>query len=135
MLRIGQLAKESGVGVETVRFYENQGLIGSAGRSASGYRQFPASTVKQIRFIQQAKKLGFSLQEIGELINLKNTPDTNCAEVKISARAKIEDIQGKIDSLERIKTTLQPLVDRCKSADPISDCPILNALDEVPANE
>ncbi|TNF89774.1 MAG: heavy metal-responsive transcriptional regulator [Gammaproteobacteria bacterium] len=135
MLRIGQVAKESGVGVETVRFYENEGLIEAAERSASGYRQFSTSTIEQIRFIQHAKKLGFALQEISELVNLKNAPDANCADVKKTARAKIADIQEKIDSLEQIKTTLQPLVDQCKSADPISDCPILNALDENLVNE
>lgn len=135
MLRIGQIAKESGVGVETVRFYESEGLIEAAERSASGYRQFGASAIKQIRFIQYAKKLGFSLQETSELINLKNTPDTNCAGVKATARAKIADIQAKIDSLEQIKTILQLLVDQCESGDPISDCPILNALDDVPVSE
>ncbi|NIO43134.1 MAG: MerR family transcriptional regulator, partial [Burkholderiales bacterium] len=86
MLRIGQVAKESGVGVETVRYYENEGLIEAAERSASGYRQFTTSTVEQIRFIQHAKKLGFALQEISELIRLKNARDANCAQVKKTAR-------------------------------------------------
>lgn len=132
MLRIGQIAKESGVGVETVRFYENEGLIETAARSASGYRQFPASTIAQVRFIQQAKKLGFSLQEISELIILQSAPDATCAEVKKTARAKIADIQEKIDSLEQIRNILKPLVNQCKSDNPISDCPILNAFNDVP---
>ena len=134
MLRIGQVAKESGVGVETVRFYESEGLITRPGRSASGYRQYSAAIIDQIKFIQHAKKLGFSLKEVGELVELKNTPGARCDKVKVTAIAKIADIQEKIDALEQIKTALLPLVDQCISAAPISDCPILNALDEVPAN-
>ncbi len=135
MLRISQVAKESGVGAETVRFYESKGLIETVGRSASGYRQFPASTIDQIRFIQQAKRLGFTLNEISELIDLKNAPDANCTEIRKAAKAKIADIQEKIESLEQIKTTLQPLVDQCKSTDPISDCPIINSLGDAAVNE
>lgn len=129
MLRIGQVAKESGVGVETVRFYESEGLIALPKRSASGYRQYSESIIEQIQFIRHAKKLGFSLKEIRELTELKRAPNARCDSVKATASAKIADIQRKIDALEQMKTALQPLVDRCKSSDPISDCPILNALD------
>ena len=134
MLRIGQIAKESGVGVETVRFYESEGLIEVAKRSASGYRQFPVTTIGQIRFIQSAKRLGFSLKEIGELMVLKDMPDSDCTEVNQFARSKIADIQRKIDSLEAIKTTLQPLIDRYQAKDSIGDCPILNAMGDDSAN-
>ena len=128
MLQIGEVAKKSRVGVETVRFYERKGLISLPKRSASGYRQYSETAIRQIQFIQQAKTLGFSLNEIGELIKLKNTRKANCADIKSYAEAKIIDIQHKIDALERMKTALRPLVFRCKSSDPISDCPILNAL-------
>jgi MerR family mercuric resistance operon transcriptional regulator len=133
VLKIGQVAKESGVGVETVRFYESEGLIALPKRSASGYRQYSASTIEQIQFIQHAKKLGFSLKEVSEMIKLRSAPNARCDRVKTTASAKIADIQEKIDALEQMKTALQPLVDQCKSSDPISDCPILNALDEIPA--
>ena len=129
MLRIGEVAKNSHVGVETVRFYEREGLISLPKRSVSGYRQYSESVIKQIQFIQHAKTLGFSLKEIRELIKLKNTRDARCKSIKATAKAKIADIQEKIDSLERMKIALQPLVAQCKSSDPISDCPILNALD------
>ena len=135
MLRIGQVAKKSRVGVETVRFYESEGLIELPERNVSGYRQFSESVIKQIQFIQHAKTLGFSLKEVGELIKLKSTRNARCNIIKATASAKIAGIQEKIDALERMKMALQPLVAQCKSSDPISDCPILNALDEETANE
>jgi len=135
MLRIGEVAKKSYVSVETVRFYEREGLIALPKRNGSGYRQYPESVIKQIQFIQHAKTLGFSLKEIGELIKLKSTRDARCTSIKAKAKAKITDIQEKIDALERMKSALQPLVAKCKSLDPISDCPILNAFDEDIANK
>jgi Hg(II)-responsive transcriptional regulator len=130
MLQIGKVAKESGVAVETVRFYESEGLIALPKRSASGYRQYCESTIAEIRFIHHAKKLGFSLKEVAELINLKKAPDALCDQVKAAARVKLTDIQQKIDTLEQMKTALQPLVNKCKSSKPVRDCPILNTLDE-----
>ena len=134
MLRIGEVANKSHVGVETVRFYEREGLIALPQRNVSGYRQYSESAIKQIQFIQHAKTLGFSLKEIRELIKLKSTRDARCKSIKSTAKAKIADIQEKIDALKRMKMALEPLVAQCKSSDPISDCPILNALDET-ANE
>ncbi len=134
MLRIGEVANKSHVGVETVRFYEREGLIALPKRNVSGYRQYSESAIKQIQFIQHAKTLGFSLKEIRELIKLKSTRDARCKSIKSTAKAKISDIQEKIDALKRMKMALEPLVAQCKSSDPISDCPILNALDET-ANE
>jgi len=134
MLRIGEVANKSHVGVETVRFYEREGLIALPKRNVSGYRQYSESAIKQIQFIQHAKTLGFSLKEIRELIKLKSTRDARCKSIKSTAKAKIADIQEKIDALKRMKLALEPLVAQCKSSDPISDCPILNALDET-ANE
>ena len=130
MLRIGQVAKKSNVGVETVRFYESEGLIELPKRNTSGYRQYPESIIERILFIQQAKSLGFSLKETGVLIKLKRTPNARCNGVKATAIGKIADIQKKIDALERMKDALRPLVAQCRSSEPISDCPILNALNE-----
>lgn len=130
MLRIGAVAKQSGIGIETVRFYEREGLISTPARTASGYRQYPESIIKQLRFIQHAKTLGFSLKQIGELITLKNSRNANCKSVKQAAQDKLDDIQEKIDALENMKAALAPLIDKCQSTDPINDCPILNALNE-----
>ena len=131
MLKIGKVAEKSSVGVETVRFYEREGLISMPTRTYSGYRQYSESVVRQIQFIKHAKTLGFSLKEIGELIKLKSVRNARCKDIKERTEAKISDIEDKIVSLERMKKALQPLVVQCKASDPISDCPILGALDEA----
>ena len=130
MLQIAQVAKERSVGAEIVRIYESKGLIELPRRNASGYRQYSESVVKQIQFIQHAKTLRYSLREIGELITLKGKRNPCCNSIKQTAIAEIEDIQEKINPLERMEKSLQPLVAQCKASDPISDCPILGALDE-----
>ena len=129
MLQIGEVAKRVGISVDTIRFYERRGLIPEPNRSPGGYRRYPELIVKQLWFIQHAKKLGFSLKEIVELIASKNTPKANCKSIKATAQAKVGDIQNKIEGLEKIRKTLMPLIDQCQTTDPISECPILGAID------
>src|SRR6266852_273541 len=88
-LTIGQVARQAGVGVETVRFYERQGLLEEPSRRESGYRQYPEDVVARLRFIRRAKELGFSLKEIAELIALRLDPATMCSDIKERAEAKI----------------------------------------------
>lgn len=128
-LTIGQVAKRAGIGVETVRFYEREGLLEEPERRASGYRQFDEGIVARLRFIRRAKELGFTLKEIKELLSLKLDPQTTCADVKGRAEAKITDIEGKIDSLKRMKRSLVKLTKACSGQGEMSDCPILDALD------
>ena len=128
-LTIGQVARQSGVGIETVRFYEQEGLIDEPPRSVSGYRQYPAETVSRLRFIRRAKALGFSLREVRELLAMRVNRDGNSSEVKARAEAKIADIEAKIQSLQRIKETLVSLSAACNHCAPVSACPILDALD------
>ena len=129
MLQIGEVAKRGGIGVETVRYYEREGLIPQPERSPSGYRRYPETVVKQLQFIQHAKTLGFSLKDISELIALKNKPGTTCKKVRATAVTKAAAIQEKIDALEKMKIALSPLIDQCKSTNPIDDCPILSTID------
>lgn len=128
-LTISGLAREGGVGVETVRYYEKKGLLPKPPRTQSGYRKYPPDAARRIRFIRHAKELGFTLREIGELLSLRVSPDTPCSEIKKRARAKIQDIEGKLDSLSRMKSTLERLEKRCQSTGPVAECPILEALD------
>jgi MerR family mercuric resistance operon transcriptional regulator len=128
-LTIGQVARNAGVGIETVRFYERQGLLQEPARRESGYRQYPEDVVARLRFIRRAKELGFSLKEIKELLALRVDPDTTCAEVKSRAEAKIADIEEKIQALRRIKKALAKLTAVCRGRGPTSECPILDALD------
>ncbi|HQU43226.1 MAG TPA: MerR family DNA-binding protein [Pirellulales bacterium] len=128
-LTIGQVARQVDVGVETVRFYERQGLLEEPVRKASGYRQYTEDVIARLRFIKRAKELGFTLKEIKELLALRIGPGTTCADVRELAAAKIGDIQGKIQSLERMKKALVKLARQCSGDGPASRCPILDALD------
>jgi MerR family copper efflux transcriptional regulator len=129
-LTIGELARRAGVGVETVRFYERQGLVPPPPRSGSGYRQYPQETVSRLRFIQRAKELGFSLREIEELISLRLDPEVPCAEVRARAEAKIADIDTRLRDLARMRVSLAGLADACAAGGSGGACPILDALNE-----
>lgn len=128
-MTIGRVAKAAGVGVETVRFYEREGLIPEPPRRASGYRQYPPATVRRLVFIRRAKELGFTLRQIGQLLGLRVHPDQACGPVRQAAEAKIVEVQQRIDDLQRIKTVLLDLVEACGDERETSDCPILRALD------
>src|SRR4051812_35457550 len=95
-LTVGQVAGRAGVGVETVRFYEREGLLERPSRLPSGYRQYDAGVVARLRFIRRAKELGFTLNEIGELLSLRLDPDTTAADVRRRAEGKLADIEAKI---------------------------------------
>lgn len=129
-LRTGQVAKQAGVNVETLRYYEREELIDTPPRTASGYREYPAETVFRIRFIRRAKALGFTLQEIGDLLSLRVSSTASSAEIKARAQAKIADIEDKIRTLARMKETLTNITTACDGCAPLSECPILNALED-----
>jgi MerR family mercuric resistance operon transcriptional regulator len=129
-LTIGQLAKRAQVNVETVRYYERRGLIPKPPRRESGYCQYPQETVTRIQFIKHAKELGFSLKEILELLSLRVGRNTTCGEVKRRAEGKIADIQEKIKTLQRMEKALTRLAKECKGRGPVSECPILEALEK-----
>lgn len=128
--RIGQVAKHAGVTVETIRFYESQALIPEPPRSESGYRQYTSETIQRVRFIQRAKELGFSLKDIHALLTLRNKPNTTCAGVKAQALKKITEVDEKMLDLTRIRRALTDLVDQCDAEADLSECPILDALDD-----
>ena len=128
MLTTSQLANSAGVNVETLRYYERRGLLPEPPRRASGYRQYSQDDVARIQFIKRAKELGFTLQEVQELLNLRVDPDTPCAMVKRRADLKIIDIEEKLRSLKRIKKALNKLAATCSGRGPVGDCPILEAL-------
>lgn len=124
-LTIGQVAKRGEVNIETVRYYERQGLIPSPPRRESGYRQYPEETVARVRFIKRAQELGFSLKEIAELLSLRVGPGTTCGDVKRLADGKIMEIEGKIQTLERMRDALARLVETCEESRQAEECPIL----------
>jgi MerR family transcriptional regulator, copper efflux regulator len=123
---IGQVARQSGVSVETIRYYEKEGLLEEPERKESGYRQYKGEAIDRLSFIQQAKELGFSLKEIGELLSIKS--DAKCNAVKQLAQDKLDDVEGKIKMLQRMRKSLKKLINVCPGQAPINDCPILEAL-------
>jgi len=128
-MTIGQVAKKASVGIETIRFYERKGLIEEPPRKESGYRQYDTGVVARLLFIQQAKELGFSLKEISELLSIKSGMKSGCRDIKDVAMEKLDDIETKIKMLQRMRKTLRKLVDKCPGQGPLSECPILDALD------
>lgn len=129
-LTIGQVAKRSGIGIETVRFYERQGLIKDPPRSGSGYRMYPEETIARIQFTRRAKDLGFSLKEIKELLSLSVSPGTTCQDIKNRAEAKLTDIEIKIRTLQRMEKVLTKVTAACLGEGSVSDCPILEAMEK-----
>lgn len=132
-LTIGHLAKQSGVNLETVRYYERRGLLPRPPRSAAGYRLFPTEAARRLKFIRRAQELGFSLTEIRELLSLRMSRTTTSAAIRARAEAKIADIEAKIRSLASMKKTLRKLTRVCDGCAPVAECPILESLDREDA--
>lgn len=126
---LGQLAKATGLSVETVRFYERRKLLGENNRAMSGYRQYGNDALIRLRFIRQAKKLGFTLREISELLELRVYPDAPCEQVHEAASAKLQMIETKIDELRRIRKALKRLTAVCSGERTIEECSILDELE------
>jgi len=131
-MKIGQIAKASGVRIDTLRYYEKEGLIKPAHRTDAGYREYDQNAVQQMRFILKAKSLGFSLQEIRELLSLRIDREHHpCSEVKELAEAKLSSIEEKIAELQRMHNTLKRISDLCcGGSEPAIHCSILDALEK-----
>lgn len=133
-IRIGHLASRAGVGVDTVRFYERRGLLAAPERTASGYRTYEPATVVRLRFILRAKELGFTLKEIEALLALRRDGDV-CAEVREIAAQKIGEINDRIRGLVQIREALSRLAMRCDEREASSECPLLDALQQIESEE
>lgn len=131
-LRTGELARQAGVNLETIRYYEQKGLLLAPPRSEAGYRRYPPDAVRRVRFVKRAQELGFSLEEIKELLGLRFRPNATCDDIRCRTRAKISAIDEKIRDLHAIRQALERLADSCPGKGPVSDCPILDSLDGNP---
>ena len=129
-LKIGEVAKQAGVNLQTIHYYERRGLLSKPPRTESNYRAYPEDAVLRVRFVKRAQELGFSLKDIKELLSLRAAPRAKCAEVLKRAMGKVQDIDEKIATLRRMRTALSKLMDECQGALPISKCPILESLDD-----
>jgi len=123
---IGTLAKRAGVGIDTVRYYERAGLLAPSRRLASGYRRYTALELSRLRFIRRAQALGFTLNEVRDLLALSAKRDV--ARVKRSAQSKLADVDRKIAALQKIREGLATPVAACPGHGRAADCPILQAL-------
>lgn len=129
-MQIGQLAQHAGVAIDTVRYYERQGLLPPPQRRASGYRQYEQQDISRLRFIRRAKDLGFSLQEIQDLLRLSGDQDADRAEVRVLAQHRLADIERRMRELEAMRATLATLVGRCSGQGSLDGCPIIESLVE-----
>ncbi len=125
-MKIGELAKRGNVAVDTVRYYERDGLLEPAGRQSSGYRQYGEIQLKRLQFIRRAKLLGFTLEEIRGLLTLSDEQDI--ARVKQAAEVRLADVDRRIAELESIRRGLSTLIKACPGHGRADACPILNAL-------
>lgn len=129
-LRIGAVARGAGVNIQTLRYYERRGLVRPPGRTPSGYREYASEAVRLVRFIKRAQDLGFTLNEIGDLIALRNAAGRKRDNVRALAVAKMRDIDRKLEQLTAMRGALSTLVETCACRDGKPACPILEALDE-----
>lgn len=129
-LKIGQVVKQTQVNIDTIRYYEKEGLLPQPERNESGYRQYTENIIVRLKFIKKAKELGFSLQEIQELLSLQSSSDqVKCNEVRDKAERKLADIEAKIVTLKNMRSIMQELICACKERKASENCPILKSLE------
>lgn len=126
-MNIGQAAKASGISGKMIRYYESIGLIAPARRTESGYRIFSEKDIHALRFISRARGLGFSVEQMGNLLALWQDRHRASADVKAVAQAHMEELDLKIKKLQDMRQTLEHLVSHCHG-DERPDCPILGDL-------
>lgn len=131
-LTIGGMAAETGVGVEAIRYYQRRGLLPEPKRNEGRIRRYGSREIERLRFIKAAQKVGFSLDEIGNLLQLDD--GSGCAQAKTLATLKLEDVRRRLESLHRLEQVLSELVERCESSGGRVGCPLIAALgsDEEP---
>jgi len=127
VMNIGEAARASGVSAKMIRHYEQLGLFPQPARTDAGYRQYGDREVHTLRFIRQARDLGFSLEQIGELLNLWQNRRRSSRQVKALAQAHIDELERKLEEMHTMKATLEHLV-HCCHGDDRPDCPILDRL-------
>lgn len=134
-LRTGEVARQAEVNVETLRFYERRGILPEPPRRESGYREYPPETVELIRFIKRAQELGFSLNEIRGLLDLRRGPRRATGQVPRLVKAKIAEIEHKIRDLEAMNQALAGLLGACEKKASDACCPIIESLSGSPRRD
>jgi MerR family copper efflux transcriptional regulator len=127
-MTIGRLAKDAGVNIDTIRYYERNGLLPKPVRRASGYREYTAADLDRLSFIRRSKDLGFSLAEIAELLSLTAARTNDMRGVKKKAEERLEQVEFKIKELQRVRRGLKTLIAACPGHGELDGCPIVAAL-------
>lgn len=127
-LLIGALSRRAGVPVQTIRFYEREGLLAAPPRSRSGYRVYGEDVIGRLRFIRRAQDLGFTLKEIRDLVALQDTLSGDCAAVRRAAAGKLSDVEERMSDLSRMKAELRKLIGSCRGNGSVRDCAIIECL-------
>ena len=128
-MKIGELAQRAEVRIDTVRYYERQGLLPAPLRQPSGYRTYSPADLLRLQFVRRAKSLGFSLEDIRDLLALSDNRDGDMGSLKAAASGKLADVEVKLAELTRIRDGLRTLVEACPGHGALDQCPILHALD------
>jgi MerR family mercuric resistance operon transcriptional regulator len=128
-LTIGAVARAAGVTVETIRYYQRRRLLGEPERPFGGIRRYTDLHIHRLRFIRQAQELGFSLDEVGELLKLDD--GAHCRAARALGERKLADVQRRLADLRRIESVLKELMDRCRSLDGRVRCPLIASLQET----
>ena len=128
-LRIGALARDTGAGVQTLRYYERRGLLTPVSRSTTGYRRFALSDIPRVRFVKLAQALGFTLDEIRDLLELRVKNGRRCRSVRRAALSTRERVQERLVALQRMRSSLDSLIRACERSEDTDDCPLLSALE------
>ena len=129
-MTIGKLARHSGVSIDSIRFYERKGLLEEPLRTESNYRMYSVNAAQRLRFIKKSQKLGFSLEEIKELLRLSHDASASKADIKQITEGKIADIRVRIQDLGRMLKALKQMDECCDGQGPATECPILKSLAE-----
>jgi MerR family transcriptional regulator, mercuric resistance operon regulatory protein len=128
----GALASETGCNIETIRYYEQIGILPPPPRSEGGHRLYGPDFVNRLQFVRRARDLGFTLEEIRELLSLVDGGNYSCAQVEGVALAHVQEIRRKIADLNKLKKTLEAMAAQC-SGETVPECPIIDALFAAPA--
>jgi MerR family mercuric resistance operon transcriptional regulator len=126
---IGAIAKAAGVTVETIRYYQRRRLLGEPERLFGGIRRYTAAHINRLRFIRQAQELGFSLDEVGELLKLED--GAHCSAARALGERKLVDVQRRLADLRRIESVLKELMEQCRSLNGRVRCPLIASLQET----
>lgn len=127
-LTVGAFARAAGVGVETVRFYQRKGLLREPDRPPGGIRRYGQADVTRVRFVKSAQRLGFSLADVAQLLELDDGAD--CAVAREQAERKLQDVRARLKNLQRVESVLAGLARKCRAAEGQVRCPLIASLQE-----